>query len=59
MEVGQEVQTSSYKLSPGGATYSMVTMVNNILFLEVAKRVNLKISHHKVKRIITRCGDES
>ena len=39
--------------------YSMVTMVNNILFLEVAKRVSLKISHHEVKRIITRCGDES
>ena len=39
--------------------YSMVTMVNNILFLKVAKRVSLKISHHKVKRIITRYGDES
>ena len=40
--------------SPGGAMYSMVPMVNNILFLEVAKRVSLKSSHHKVKRIITR-----
>ena len=29
--MGQEVQTSSYKISYGDVTYSMVTIVNNII----------------------------
>ena len=35
--------------------YSMVTIVNNNVYLKVAKRVDLK-TYHK-KKIVTMCGD--
>ena len=39
--------------------YSMATAVDNTLLctLKVAKRVDLKSSHHKKKKIVTVCGD--
>ena len=37
--------------------YSTVTIVNNTVYLKVAKRVDLKSSHHK-KKIVTMSGDE-
>ena len=43
----QKVQTSRYKIGPGGVMYSMVSIVSNALYLKAAKRVDLKSSHHK------------
>ena len=37
--------------------YSIVTIVSNILYLKVAKGVNLESSHHK-KKIVTIYNDE-
>lgn len=34
--------------------YRMVTIVNNALFLKVAKRVDLRSSHDKKKVLMTR-----
>ena len=45
-ERGQKVQTSSYKINQGDVLYSMVIMVNTILY---------KISHH-MKKIIAMFG---
>lgn len=41
--------------SLGDVIYSMVTVVNNIAYLKVAKRVHLKNSHHK--KLATMYGD--
>ena len=43
-EKGQKVQTSSNKTSksPGDVMYSMVTTVNNIVYLKFTKRVVLE-----------------
>jgi len=35
----------------------MVTTVNDIAKLKVAKKVNLKRAHHKEKNVITSYGD--
>ena len=48
-EGGQIVQTSSYKISPVNAMYSMVTIVNNTV-LYILKL--LKSFHHKKKNRI-------
>ena len=37
--------------------YSIVTIVSNIVYLKVAKGVNLKSFHHK-KKIVTIYSDE-
>ena len=53
-EGGQKVQTSRYKinLSSEDLIYSKVTIViNTILNLKVAKRIDLEISHHREKCI--------
>ena len=63
-EGGQKLQTFSYKLnrSSGRTTcmviYSMVTIAKiHIVYLRVAKRIDLKSFHHK-KKIVTMCDDE-
>ena len=38
--------------------YSMVTIIIILYgYLKVAKRVDLKSSHQKIKKIVTMCGD--
>lgn len=49
-EGGQKVQTSSYKMSEFQAC--MATTVNNIVYLKVAERLDIKSSQMK---IITLC----
>ena len=40
-------------ISSGDLTYSRVTIVNNAIYLEFARRAGLKCSHHiRVKRTI-------
>lgn len=48
-EGGQKAQASSYELGPGDAVHSVVTVVNNpvLRILKIAKRIDLKSSHHK------------
>ena len=42
------VSPSSYKRPiPGDVMYSTMTIVNNIVYLKVAKRINLNSSHHE------------
>ena len=45
-------------MSHGDVKYFMVTIVNNtIAYLKVAKRVNLKSSHHKKKKSVAMLMD--
>lgn len=37
-EGGRKGQTSSYRRSPGGVTYSVVTVVNNVVYLSKLRR---------------------
>ena len=41
--------------------YSMVTLVKKycVVYLKLAKRVNLKSSYHKERKPITMCNDRS
>ena len=43
-------------ISPGDVMYIIVTIVNNIVYLKVAKRVDFKSSHYKKKKVYM-CGD--
>lgn len=43
-------------ICPGDVVYSMVTIVNNIVYFTVAERRGLKSSHYK-KEVLTRCGN--
>ena len=57
-EGGQKVQTSSYQIHKSwDVTYSVVTLVDNIVYLKFIKGVDLKSSHHKKKKFVTMCGD--
>ena len=50
----QRVQTSSYKISTGDIMYSMTTIVNTaVWYLKVAKKVDLKSSHNKGKKMFS------
>ena len=54
-EGGQKVQTLSFKISHEDVIYSIGTIINNsILHMKVAKRIDLKSSHHKKKKF---CND--
>lgn len=49
-EGSQKVQTLSYKISHEDVIYSIGTIINNsILHMKVAKRIDLKSSHHRKK----------
>ena len=37
----------------------MVMIVNNVVYLKISKKVDLKSSHHKKKKSIIMCGDRS
>ena len=37
--------------------YSIVTIVNNTIYMKVAKTADLRSSHHKKKNSITMYGD--
>ena len=56
-EGGQKAQISSYKTSLGDVMYILVTIVNNIVHLNVAKRVDFKSSHHKKNNFVTIYGE--
>ena len=51
-EVGQGIQSFKYArwIHSGDPTYSMVTLVNNTMYLKFAKRLDLKLSHHIKKK---------
>ena len=49
-EGGQKVQTSRYQINKCWRCDAQHSdLVNNIVYLKVAKRINLKSSHHKKK----------
>ena len=51
-ERGQKVQTSHYKTNKSWVcNYTMMTIVNNVVYVKVAKRVDLKSSDHKEKKL--------
>ena len=51
-EGGQKVQTLSFKISHEDVIYSIGTIINNsILHMKVAKRIDLKSSHHRKKNL--------
>ena len=56
-EKGQKVQTSSNKTSksPGDVMYSIVTTVNNIVYLKFTKRVVLENFPSQEKKYVTLC----
>ena len=52
-DVNQRVQTSSYKMNSfGDPMYSMVTIVNDIESFKVTRRLDLKCSHHRKRKVI-------
>ena len=55
----QKVQTTRYIINESwNVIYSMGTIVYNaILYLQVARRIDLKSSHHKKKEFVTMCSD--
>lgn len=56
-EAGQKVQTSSYETKVlGYHVYSTVTIVNNTVLLNVAKRIDLKRSPQR-RKTVTLSGD--
>ena len=59
VEGHQKVQTTRYIINESwNVIYSMGTIVYNaILYLKVARRIDLKSSHHKKKEFVTMCGD--
>lgn len=44
-------------VSPQDVMGSMVATGNDTVYLKAAKRINLRSSHHKRKKIITMCSD--
>ena len=52
-----KVKTSSYKISHVDIIYSIVNMVNNGVYLKIAKQVDLKSSLQKEKKFVTTYGD--
>ena len=46
-ESGQKVQILVIDISFGAVMYSMMSKVNNIVYLRVAMKVDLKSSHRK------------
>ena len=51
-EGGRKAHTSSYKVRSGDVMYSRVTLFSNtIVYLKVAKGVNLQSSHYKKKKL--------
>ena len=49
-EGGQNVQTSTYKISPRSVMDSMINKINTaMLYTKAVKRINPKSSHHQKK----------
>ena len=54
---GQKVQTSIYKIRKSSGCNEECSGNSWPLYLKAAKRVNLKSSNYKKKKIVTMCGD--